>query len=152
MFNCGDTESLIARSDSHDEAVPPLWFITPGLLLEESGKLQSRTNVPLSNIALVTPRTVNSITKNSKRVDLRRLENDLKSMVKEWTSLGSVPEVDWSRIRLLELQDLLRDRATLINKVEQNTCLTCPEFPMHVRSWNPLSFSSVNFRVVFPGS
>jgi antiviral helicase SKI2 len=60
------------------------------------------------------------------------MESDLQSIVTEWISLGDVPEVDWSRIRLLEFQDLFRKRAILIDKVEQSTCLSCPEFYKHV--------------------
>jgi antiviral helicase SKI2 len=67
-------------------------------------------------------------------MDRRQLESELQSIIKDWTSLGRVPEVDWSRIRLLEFQDLLRDKATLMDKVEPSICLTCPEFSKHVRS------------------
>src|SRR5260221_4146573 len=98
--------------------------------------------VPLSSIVLVTPQTVKVCTEfhcirfhtNHFKLD-RRLEGNLKSILSEWTILGRVPEIDWSRrIRLLEFQGLLRDKAILIDKVGQCISPTCPKFFEHVCS------------------
>jgi len=146
------------RLDGHPEAVPPKWPITPSSSVTESGKCKRR--VHLSSIVLVTPRTVKVSTKyhcirfHNKHFKLdRQLESDLKPIVSEWTTLGRVPEIDWTRIRLLEFQDLLRDRAILIENVEHCICPTCPKFSKHVCSLvTLLSFPSVKFCAVFLGS
>lgn len=99
--------------------------------------------VALGSIVLVTPRTV-KVSRTSyytrfhdrrpKVKDRRQMKSDLELVVKDWTSLGKVPEVGWSSIGSLDFQDLFRDKATLNDRVEQSICLTCPEFSKHVCS------------------
>ena len=76
------------------------------------------------------------------------MKSDLESIVKDWISLGKVPEVGWGDIRLLDFQDLLRYRATLNDKVEQSICLTCPEFSEHVCSGCPMILFSTDAQIV----
>lgn len=57
----------------------------------------------------------------------------LSSLVAGWISDGAVPEVDWSRIRLLDFQELLRERDYRASQLTVSACLLCEHFADHVR-------------------
>jgi antiviral helicase SKI2 len=58
----------------------------------------------------------------------------LAELVHEWTTVGNIPEVDWSRMRSLEFQETLRDRNALMHRVTSTACVLCGEFEEHVRT------------------
>ena len=59
----------------------------------------------------------------------------LRPHVNEWMDVGVITEVNWSRVRVLEFQDLLQSRNSLAKHIEEKECLKCPEIAKHVRVW-----------------
>lgn len=57
----------------------------------------------------------------------------LNEIAKDWATSGSVPEVDWSRIRAFEFQEALKSRNDLAQKLAGKACLSCDNFKDHVR-------------------
>jgi len=55
----------------------------------------------------------------------------LQTFVQEWSTAATIPEVDWSRLRALEFQELLRSRDSVVEKLRKRHQL-CPCFPEHV--------------------
>lgn len=58
--------------------------------------------------------------------------NLLKGVLSEWCALGSIPEVDWRRIRLLDFQEALRTRNMLVTQLDGVACTLCEDFDHHV--------------------
>jgi antiviral helicase SKI2 len=54
----------------------------------------------------------------------------LQTFVQEWSTASTIPEVDWSRLRALEFQELLRSRDSVVEKLRKRHKL-CPCFPEH---------------------
>lgn len=65
----------------------------------------------------------------------------LRPHVNEWMDVGVITEVDWSRVRDLEFQDLLRSRDSLAKHLGDKECLKCPEIAEHVREFRLLDDS-----------
>ena len=57
----------------------------------------------------------------------------LRPLVNEWMDVGVITEVDWSRVRAFEFQDLLQSRNSLAKHLGDRECLKCPEIAKHVR-------------------
>ena len=57
----------------------------------------------------------------------------LGALVEEWSSAPEIPEIDWSRMRALEFQEILRERTRLVERSRDSVCLHCPDFGRHVR-------------------
>lgn len=57
----------------------------------------------------------------------------LRPHVNEWIDVGAITEADWSRVRVLEFQDLLRSRDSLAKHLGDKECLKCLEITKHVR-------------------
>ncbi|PPQ90945.1 hypothetical protein CVT25_008256 [Psilocybe cyanescens] len=123
------------KEDIESEAVSPVWPLTPESLKIESG-VYELTAVPLTSIAMVSNRIiqvqVNDIVDRHLISRMKDAIASLQSVVDEWSSAGSIPEVDWSRIRALEFQEVLRSRNLLVKQVQNNRCVLCPEFDHHV--------------------
>lgn len=66
---------------------------------------------------------------------------ELDYLVKEWTSTGAVPEVDWSRMRSLDFQETVRARDRLLSRNQNPACVLCADFDHHVRVVVPCSLS-----------
>jgi antiviral helicase SKI2 len=64
---------------------------------------------------------------------MRNAVTTLSSLVSGWLSEANVPEVDWSRIRLLDFQELLRERNHLADQLNSFACVLCEDFATHVR-------------------
>jgi antiviral helicase SKI2 len=60
--------------------------------------------------------------------------NSLQILVQKWMFAGSIPEVNWGRVRTLDFQDALRTRNDLGNRREGLSCTLCGEFDDHVSS------------------
>ena len=57
----------------------------------------------------------------------------LQPHINEWIDTGAISEVDWSRVRVLEFQEILRSRNSSAKHLEDKECLKCPEIAKHVR-------------------
>lgn len=90
----------------------------------------------MTSIIMITNRTikveVNDIVDRHLISKMRDAISSLKGIGVEWMSTGSLPEIDWSRMRAMEFQELLRSRDTTSKKLG-NRCLSCPHFNEHVR-------------------
>ena len=62
----------------------------------------------------------------------------LQPHVNEWMGTGTITEVDWSRVRVLEFQEMLQSRDTLAKHLGKKECLKCPEIAQHVRGLSSL--------------
>jgi antiviral helicase SKI2 len=58
--------------------------------------------------------------------------NDLAVLHEEVSSMSELPEVEWTRMRELEFQDLLRQRIGLVDRLSKMGCQLCPDFEEHV--------------------
>ena len=50
----------------------------------------------------------------------------------ELASLPELPEIEWTRIRALEFQSLLKQRYSLSDRLAKLNCQQCPDFDDHV--------------------
>lgn len=137
--------------------MPPVWPIKPHSLIVDPGVYDVRP-IPLTSIVMVTSQTVKaSISRhrdlvNDKSIDQIEVDNivdrrlirsmnegiaALQTLVHEWMDVGVIREVDWSRVRVLEFQDMLRSRNSLAKHLEEKECLKCPETAQHVRGPSP---------------
>lgn len=63
---------------------------------------------------------------------MREAAASLNDLAEEWLVAGSVPEVDWGRVRTLEFQETLRSRETLMQRLQRFGCALCEKFEQHV--------------------
>ncbi|KAH9486365.1 Putative ATP-dependent RNA helicase [Psilocybe cubensis] len=122
--------------DIESYAIPPAWPIKPQQLKVESG-VYELTAVPLTSIVMVSNRMiqvqVNDIVDRHLISRMKDAISSLQSVVEEWSSGESIPEVDWSRMRSLEFQEVLRSRDFLVRQIQNNICVMCPDFDHHYR-------------------
>jgi hypothetical protein len=57
---------------------------------------------------------------------------DLATMQEELTSLPELPEVEWTRLRALEFQEVLRQRTSYLDRIVKLGCQLCENFEDHV--------------------
>jgi len=62
----------------------------------------------------------------------------LGTVSEEWSKSGSIPEIDWGRMRMLEFQEALAARNELIKRLPGYACLLCENFEDHVSLFIPL--------------
>lgn len=73
---------------------------------------------------------------------------EIETIVKEWTSTGVVPEVEWSRMRSLDFQEMVRAKDRILSRIQNPACLLCADFDHHVRVFVPIPYTSkVLFKV-----
>lgn len=60
----------------------------------------------------------------------------LEMVVTEWTTAGTLLEIDWSRMRTLEFQETLRARNEIIESLQTFECTYCKDFDGHVSPGN----------------
>lgn len=53
-------------------------------------------------------------------------------MHEELTSLPELPEVEWTRLRALEFQEVLRQRTSYLDRIAKLGCQLCENFEDHV--------------------
>jgi hypothetical protein len=63
---------------------------------------------------------------------MREALQQLITLSADWSSADAVPEVDWSRMRALEFQEILRDRDSLVQLCTNTGCILCGDFDEHV--------------------
>lgn len=56
----------------------------------------------------------------------------LRTLGTEWSTATNVPEVDWSRLRTLEFQEILQTRKANVSRLTQKACVLCESFSDHV--------------------
>lgn len=77
---------------------------------------------------------VNDIVERHKITPMKQAVSHLDEIIREWISLDQIPEVEWSRMRALELQEALRSRNELAKQLDGKSCLECTQFKDHVSS------------------
>ncbi|KAG8987538.1 hypothetical protein FRB90_003297 [Tulasnella sp. 427] len=113
--------------------VPPRWPVSPETLLVDDVTYEY-TIVSVSSITLVTDVLLKPDMAEIQRHRITAMQNvaeDLQGLAHGWVSNGSIPEVDWSKIKTLEFQDTLKSRQSFLARLEGKTCLTCPDFDKH---------------------
>jgi len=75
----------------------------------------------------------------------------LNDIVTEWqtTRPTQFPEVEWSKMRMLDFQDNLRLRNAIAARLEGKSCVLCEHFDEHVRRrlYHPLDKAQKVFAV-----
>jgi antiviral helicase SKI2 len=66
---------------------------------------------------------------------------DLAGMHEELTSLPELPEVEWTRLRALEFQEVLRQRTSYLERIAKLGCQLCENLEDHVCPFHTLSLS-----------
>jgi len=56
-------------------------------------------------------------------------------MHEELTSLPELPEVEWTRLRALEFQEVSRQRTSYLDRIVKLGCQLCENFEDHVSSF-----------------
>lgn len=130
----------------------PRWPLDPASLQVENLVYDLRS-VTLNSISMLTSETM-KVFRNFARgsgAKLRQVDatgivdhhrkslmleiiNSLQVLVQKWRSAGSIPEVNWGRMRTLDFQDALRTRNDRVKRREGLSCTLCGEFDDHVSS------------------
>lgn len=117
--------------------LPPRW---PATL--PAGSLPNSTYelsvIDTENISLVVNRLlkVNSsgiVDKHSKEL-CEKAAHDLAVLHEELGGLGyaDLPEVDWARLKQLQFQEVVRQRALTMDRLSKLGCVLCEDFDEHV--------------------
>lgn len=64
---------------------------------------------------------------------MREAISALQDISQEWHSNGTISEIDWNRMRMMEFQEVLQLRNSLLTRLEGKGCLLCNDFKNHVR-------------------
>ena len=80
---------------------------------------------------------------------MREAVKSLDAMVQEWHASGAVPEVDWSRMRTLDFQEVLKSRNESARRLQDHTCTLCSDFDHHVRLHSIPSFAPLIAPIVY---
>ena len=67
------------------------------------------------------------------RAVIKQVTHDLVKLGQEWDS-SDWKEVDWSKVRDLQFQELLESRNKAGAAITECACRSCPEFITHVSS------------------
>lgn len=67
-----------------------------------------------------------------KVASVREATGQLQEVLDEWSTSGTIPEVDWSKLRALEIQDVVQARNTAAQSLSLKSCRLCSEFGEHV--------------------
>ncbi len=60
--------------------------------------------------------------------------SQLGDLANEWINNDHVPEIDWTRIRSLDFQELFNRRNIRLERLEGSACVLCKTFEAHVCS------------------
>ncbi|KAH7881181.1 ATP-dependent RNA helicase [Lentinula edodes] len=129
-----DEDLKKGKRDVDNVAMTPRWPPTPHSLTVGNPTYQL-TTVPLSSISLVTDRTikvdVGAIADRHLISRMREVISVLKGIAEEWCNIGTIPEIDWNRMRMMEFQEVLQFRNSLLTQQENKGCLLCNDFEDH---------------------
>ncbi|KAF5392467.1 hypothetical protein D9757_002240 [Collybiopsis confluens] len=129
-----DEDLKNGRRDVDNDLVTPRWPPTTGTLNVENPAYQLAV-VTLSSITMITDRTikvdVSAIADRHLISRMREAQSLLQNIAQEWHQGGSIPEVDWNRMRLMDFQETLQTRNNLLVRLEGKGCLLCKDFDDH---------------------
>lgn len=112
--------------------IPPMrGFLKLNSINDASLKLET---VPLSDIELVTNKTVKIDTTGIRRKDPTARENVQKELNDLYQGLGNLNEVDWTKIRDMAFNEDRTSKRVAIEKVSTAHSIDCPSFLEHVLS------------------
>ncbi|KAK7058645.1 Antiviral helicase ski2 [Paramarasmius palmivorus] len=124
--------------DVDNSAIPPQWPPRPESLIVNNPTYELKP-VPLSSIVLVPDRSikaavkieVNAIAERHLIAPMVEAVGTLQSLLSEWSAAGSIPEVAWNKMRMLEFQEILNRRNSLLTQLDGKQCIACPDFDEH---------------------
>ncbi|KAI9681817.1 MAG: hypothetical protein M1829_000562 [Trizodia sp. TS-e1964] len=91
-------------------------------------------SISLSDIECVTKTVakldLGNILKSSDTQAVNQVKGDLLMLLKPWSSLDW-DELDWARVKDLQLRNILDSRTHEAELSQTSHCLTCPNFPKH---------------------
>ncbi|KAI0001768.1 NUC185 domain-containing protein [Russula vinacea] len=132
-----DSETKTGQNDVDEQAVPPEWPPLAQNLVVKDG-VYELTVVPVTSIALVTSRTlkidIDAILDGHLKSRMESAIAQLEVLANEWVDNDYVPEVDLSRMRSIDVQELLNKRNTCLRRREGLGCLLCNEFESHYKT------------------
>ncbi|KAL1661387.1 NUC185 domain-containing protein [Schizophyllum commune] len=114
-------------ADINPDAIPPTWPPAANSLAYDD-PVYELSAVPLTSISFVE---VDAIVDRHLISRMRDGIAQLGALVEEWSSAAEIPEIDWSRMRALEFQEILRERTRLVDRSRDSVCLHCPDFGRH---------------------
>ncbi|KAI9057026.1 antiviral helicase [Trametes sanguinea] len=127
-------ETRMGKTDVDGQSLPPRWPPRPESLLVDE-PTYDLTPIPLTSIAMVSNRSIKVETEwivEKHRISyMNDAMRSLQGVLGEWLQQGSIPEVDWNRLRALDFQELLRTRNELVPRLNTFACISCPEFEEH---------------------
>ncbi|KAG7099859.1 hypothetical protein E1B28_001664 [Marasmius oreades] len=122
------------NKDKDPRAIPPRWPPELRLLNVEKPTYELRT-VPLSSIAMVTDQVIqvdmNAVVERRRISSLNQTVSRLLDVLSDWKSIGFIPEVAWGKMRMLEFQETLIGRDSLVGRLEGKVCVLCEHFNEH---------------------
>lgn len=74
---------------------------------------------------------------------MKEVTDILESSLDEWIPHGSIPEVDWARLRVIDFQEILQTRNSLAEQLKPLGCVLCAEFDAHVRHLLLICFKNI---------
>ncbi|KAJ4485612.1 antiviral helicase [Lentinula aciculospora] len=129
-----DEDLKNGRRDVENEAMAPQWPPTPHSIVVGKPTYQL-TSVSLSSISMVTDRTikvdVGAIVDRHLISRMCEVISVLQGITEEWCNTGIIPEIDWNRMRMMEFQEILQSRNTVLTRLDNKACLLCNEFKDH---------------------
>jgi len=139
------------------------------MIVEEDGVYELRA-VPTTSISLVTDCVIkvrasaidapliymfltqvdiDEIVERHRKSKMMDAIKSLSGILQDWLTFRStIPEVDWSKIRLLDFQETLQQRNTIVKWNSNRECSQCPDFTPHVRVLFTTSDKSVHHAIV----
>jgi hypothetical protein len=67
-----------------------------------------------------------------KRINMTANEEVKNELIDIYTNLGTLCEVDWSKVRDMEFNEARLAKRAAIDKISNSYCLECPDFVEHV--------------------
>ncbi|KAL7418292.1 Antiviral helicase ski2 [Cryptotrichosporon argae] len=121
-------------NDIQDTDVPPLWPLKLPAGSFKDPQYELRV-IDASTISLVVDRSLKvdstGILDKRAKDKSEKTMHDLTALYEELAGLEPMPEVDWSRMRAIEVQDLLRQRAIHVDRIAKFGCQLCDRFDEH---------------------
>jgi antiviral helicase SKI2 len=75
---------------------------------------------------------VHSIVDRHMIASMNEVISNLAALSLEWASTGTIPEVEWLKMRSLDFQETLRSRDRLVQRLSTVACTMCADFEDHV--------------------
>ncbi|KAK7465266.1 Antiviral helicase ski2 [Stygiomarasmius scandens] len=132
-----DPDTKFRKSDMiDDQVITPRWPPNPeSLRVDSATATYDYRPVPSSSIAFVSDRVIKV---DERDICDRRLISKMNEVIslletvsEEWSNSGTIPEIDWGRMRMLEFQEALAARNELIKRLPGYACLLCENFEDH---------------------